>query len=35
MGRIVSVLEGGYELGSLARSAEAHVRELVNSPIPI
>lgn len=27
-GRIVSALEGGYELGSLARSAERHVRTL-------
>ncbi len=27
-GRIVSVLEGGYDLDSLARSAEAHVEEL-------
>lgn len=30
-GRIVSVLEGGYDLDSLSRSAEAHVQELVNS----
>ena len=28
-GRIVSMLEGGYALGALARSAEAHVRVLV------
>ncbi len=28
-GRIVSVLEGGYDLGALARSAEQHVRELL------
>lgn len=28
-GRVVSMLEGGYELNSLARSAVAHVRELV------
>lgn len=28
-GRVVSMLEGGYELESLARSAVAHVRELV------
>jgi acetoin utilization deacetylase AcuC-like enzyme len=28
-GRIVSVLEGGYHLGALARSAELHVRALV------
>ena len=27
-GRIVSSLEGGYDLGSLARSVEAHVRVL-------
>jgi len=27
-GRIVSVLEGGYNLDSLARSAEAHLRVL-------
>ena len=27
-GRIVSSLEGGYELGSLARSVEAHLRAL-------
>lgn len=27
-GRIVSVLEGGYELGALGRSAAAHIREL-------
>ena len=27
-GRIVSMLEGGYALGPLARSAEAHVRVL-------
>jgi acetoin utilization deacetylase AcuC-like enzyme len=27
-GRIVSALEGGYELGALARSAERHVRTL-------
>ena len=27
-GRIVSCLEGGYNLGALARSAEAHVRVL-------
>jgi acetoin utilization deacetylase AcuC-like enzyme len=29
-GKIVSVLEGGYELGSLARSSVAHVGQLVN-----
>ena len=28
-GRIVSVLEGGYDLGALAASAEAHVRVLM------
>jgi len=28
-GRIVSVLEGGYELQSLARCVEEHVRVLV------
>jgi acetoin utilization deacetylase AcuC-like enzyme len=27
-GRIVSVLEGGYELGALARSIVAHVKNL-------
>ncbi len=27
-GRIVSCLEGGYNLGALARSAEAHIRVL-------
>jgi acetoin utilization deacetylase AcuC-like enzyme len=27
--RIVSALEGGYELDSLARCAEAHVRVLM------
>jgi acetoin utilization deacetylase AcuC-like enzyme len=27
-GRIVSCLEGGYQLGALARSVAAHVREL-------
>lgn len=29
-GRIVSVLEGGYELCSLKLSVEAHIRELIN-----
>lgn len=29
-GRIVSVLEGGYELHSLARCVEAHIRVLMN-----
>ena len=28
-GRIVSMLEGGYELNSLARCVEAHVRILM------
>jgi acetoin utilization deacetylase AcuC-like enzyme len=28
-GRVVSVLEGGYELNSLARSVEAHIRVLM------
>ena len=28
-GRIVSVLEGGYELNSLARCVEMHVRVLM------
>jgi acetoin utilization deacetylase AcuC-like enzyme len=28
-GRIVSVLEGGYELHSLARCVEAHLRILM------
>lgn len=28
-GRVVSVLEGGYDLGALARSAAAHVRALM------
>ena len=27
-GRIVSVLEGGYDLAGLAASVEAHLREL-------
>ncbi|HTJ97229.1 MAG TPA: histone deacetylase family protein, partial [Rhodocyclaceae bacterium] len=27
-GRIVSILEGGYSLSALGRSAEAHVRVL-------
>ncbi|HVY08387.1 MAG TPA: histone deacetylase family protein [Burkholderiales bacterium] len=30
-GRIVSVLEGGYDLPSLARSAEAHIRQFCTS----
>ena len=28
-GRIISVLEGGYELDSLARCVEAHIRLLM------
>ena len=31
-GRIVSVLEGGYDLGALARSVEAHIRVLSGLP---
>ena len=30
-GRMVSTLEGGYDLGALARSAEQHVRVLASS----
>ncbi len=33
-GRIVSLLEGGYELDALARSVEAHMRELIERPGP-
>jgi acetoin utilization deacetylase AcuC-like enzyme len=29
-GRIVSVLEGGYDLGALGRSVEAHIRVLAD-----
>jgi acetoin utilization deacetylase AcuC-like enzyme len=29
-GRIVSCLEGGYHLGALARSVEAHIRVLAD-----
>ena len=29
-GRIVSLLEGGYDLSSLARSVEAHIRVLAD-----
>jgi len=29
-GRIVSVLEGGYNLSALARSVEAHIRVLAD-----
>jgi acetoin utilization deacetylase AcuC-like enzyme len=28
-GRVISVLEGGYDLPALARSVEQHVRELL------
>ena len=31
-GRLISVLEGGYNLDGLAKAAEAHVRALVESP---
>jgi acetoin utilization deacetylase AcuC-like enzyme len=30
-GRVVSVLEGGYDLAALARSAKAHVQELIKA----
>ena len=30
-GRVVSLLEGGYDLGALADSAAAHVRALMRS----
>jgi acetoin utilization deacetylase AcuC-like enzyme len=30
-GRVVSALEGGYDLAALARSAAAHVRSLMNA----
>ena len=30
-GRVISALEGGYDLGALARSTEAHVLELMNA----
>ncbi len=33
-GRLVSLLEGGYDLAALADSAEAHVRELVSARRP-
>lgn len=33
-GRIVSVLEGGYDLPALGRSAAAHVRALLRQPEP-
>jgi acetoin utilization deacetylase AcuC-like enzyme len=31
--RIVSMLEGGYHLGALARSAVAHVKTLAGQPL--
>ena len=34
-GRLVSCLEGGYNLGALARSVEAHLRVLSNQPVPL
>jgi len=30
-GRLVSVLEGGYDVDALAASVEAHLEELVSS----
>ena len=30
-GRVVSTLEGGYDLSALARSAAAHVRTLMKA----
>jgi len=33
-GRIVSVLEGGYNLQGLASAAHAHVRALLGEPSP-
>jgi len=30
-GRVVSVLEGGYDLDALAASARAHVQELIKA----
>ena len=30
-GRVVSLLEGGYDLGAVARSAAAHVRALMHA----
>ena len=30
-GRVVSTLEGGYDLGALAASAAAHVRALMTA----
>jgi acetoin utilization deacetylase AcuC-like enzyme len=34
-GRIVSCLEGGYMMGALARSVEAHVRVLADPVSPL
>lgn len=31
-GRILSILEGGYNLGALARSVESHLRTLIDAP---
>ena len=31
-GRLVSLLEGGYDLAALGRSARAHVEALIESP---
>jgi acetoin utilization deacetylase AcuC-like enzyme len=31
-GRLISVLEGGYNLEGLAMAAEAHVRALIGAP---
>jgi len=28
-GRVISVLEGGYDLSALARSVDVHVREMM------
>ena len=33
-GRLVSVLEGGYELRSLARSVFTHLQGLIRNPLP-
>lgn len=32
-GRVVSCLEGGYELSPLARSATIHIKELAEFPL--
>jgi len=29
-GRLISLLEGGYDLGGLSRSVESHIKELMN-----